>query len=981
MVARFFLLTIMQMLKKLISLLLLILTVGINIGAKSITKTYSAREIYQAISENFQMSEGYFFDDLPTGILEEDPFLPFCFVGYVYATYNSSDKCLDLEGDESIRFFRNNRTKIKRVGIQAASNYAKLKGMYKYNPSNNKQEEYLGGQGQISADISLDDKDICSPICFEYEIDWDEYERYCEELANQGIEPEDPYFKIYSVTIEYDTEVEPLEYTSFRWNTSEFHAVLDKETTFPTLEMGYAFHDLDYNNNSIGKYNSFPHLSFKSSSQDIAQILPSGKIIPLAPGTTVITAYADSTKFHPAATASFTLTVSENEEGEEGVDAEKTVELTLQEPNTLQAELTELETLSIEKLTLHGKVGSQDLTLLHKHQGRLSDLKILDIHDVELVADDGQYATALGGDVQCKVYYSFYLSEREDTVKTNGTGGLGTSYVNIDVYTMQLNGLFQGNETLKKVLLPESSKYIGRDMFAGCTSLRSITLPDAVDEVKENAFQDCTNLSIFHSKPLKRIGANAFENTSIAKIDLSEVTYMGQEAFRNTKVYNIDLTNLTEIPDDAFHECKSLVNVKFSDRLHSIGQGAFESTQLVSINLPEGLHSIDYAAFSSTLLSDISLPGSVRDIAYSAFDDTPWSKAQEPGIVYLDNVALFFNGKDYPQSLSFKEGTQVISNRFCHDMQSKDITSVTLPTSIKWIGDYGLSFYNLNNLTLPEGLEHIGEYAFEKTKIKSITIPQSVKQIEKYAFAASELIRLTINNGIVGSYAFSNTKNLEKVTIGKSVTLGNGAFSSCPNLISVTFETRDDDDEFRINDGLFYGCESLSAIELPQSTRYIGDEAFSETKISKIVIPELVDSVGNAFRGCKTIREITLPKGLKSLGIHLFSPDVLENGLTIYNYMPVPYVYQNVWYPDYTWLRFVTKDMTMYVLPEAYDAYNEDASWNNFQIMPMGIDGIENVTLPEGKYPDAPIYDLQGRIIKDNPTGIFIRNGKKMRSK
>ena len=974
----------MQILKHFITILLLLLSVGINVNAKSITKTYSAREIYQAISENFQMSEGDFFDDLPTDILEDDPFLPFCFVGYGGATYNSSDKCLDLYCDESIRFFRNNRTKIKRVGIQAASNYAKLKGMYKYNPSNNKQEEYLGGQGQISADISLDDKDICSSICFEYEIDWDEYERYCEELANQGIEPEDPYFKIYSVTIEYDTEVEPLEYTSFRWNTSEFHAVLDKETTFPTLEMGYAFYDLDYNNNSIGKYNRFPHLSFKSSSQDIAQTLPSGKIIPLAPGTTVITAYADSTKFHPAATASFTLTVSENEEGEEGeegVDAEKTVELTLQEPNTLQAELTELETLSIEKLTLHGKVGSQDLILLHKHQGRLSDLKILDIHDIELVADDGQYATALGGDVQYKIHYTFYLSEREDTVMTSGTGGLGTSYSNIDVYTMQLNALFDGNETLKKVLLPESIKYVGHEMFAGCTSLRSITLPDAVDEVKEDAFLDCTNLSIFHSKPLKRIGANAFANTSIAKIDLSEVTYMGQEAFSNTKVYNIDLANLTEIPDAAFCECKSLVNVKFSDKLHSIGESAFGGTLLVSINLPEGLHSIGNVAFAGTLLSDISLPGSVRDIAYSAFSNTPWSKAQESGIVYLDHVALFFNGKDYPQSLSFKEGTQVISNRFCYYMQSEDITSITLPASIKWIGDYGLSFYNLNNLTLPEGLEYIGESAFERTKIKSITIPQSVKQIEKYAFTASELIRLTINNGIVGPYAFSNNKNLEKVTIGKSVTLGNGAFLYCQNLISVTFEIRDDDDEFRINEGLFYGCESLSDIDLPQSTRYIGDEAFSQTKITKIIIPELVDSVGNAFRGCKTIREITLPKGLKSLGIHLFSPNELANGLTIYNYMPVPYVYQNVWYPDYTWLSLVTKDMTMYVLPEAYDAYNEDASWNRFQIMPMDIDGIENVTLPKGKYPDAPIYDLQGRIIKGKPKGIFIQNGKKMISK
>ena len=73
-----------------IRFIVIFLLLGMSVSpglAKSITKTYSAREIYQATSENFQ-SEGDFFDYLPTGILEEDPFLPFCFVGYVYATYN-----------------------------------------------------------------------------------------------------------------------------------------------------------------------------------------------------------------------------------------------------------------------------------------------------------------------------------------------------------------------------------------------------------------------------------------------------------------------------------------------------------------------------------------------------------------------------------------------------------------------------------------------------------------------------------------------------------------------------------------------------------------------------------------------------------------------------------------------------------------------------------------------------------------------------
>ena len=74
-----------------IKFIVIFLLLGMSVSpglAKSIRKTYSAREIYQAISENFQMSEGYFFDDIPTDILENDPFLPFCFVGNGVATYN-----------------------------------------------------------------------------------------------------------------------------------------------------------------------------------------------------------------------------------------------------------------------------------------------------------------------------------------------------------------------------------------------------------------------------------------------------------------------------------------------------------------------------------------------------------------------------------------------------------------------------------------------------------------------------------------------------------------------------------------------------------------------------------------------------------------------------------------------------------------------------------------------------------------------------
>ena len=90
------------------------------------------------------------------------------------------------------------------------------------------------------------------------------------------------------------------------------------------------------------------------------------------------------------------------------------------------------------------------------------------------------------------------------------------------------------------------------------------------------------------------------------------------------------------------------------------------------------------------------------------------------------------------------------------------ITSITLPNSLKYIGDG--AFKNCTNLafiTIPDGIETIGSNTFWNCKsLISISLPNSLKEI---------------NNG-----AFKNCYDLTSVKIPNSVTkIGSEAFYHC----------------------------------------------------------------------------------------------------------------------------------------------------------------------------------------------------------
>lgn len=101
--------------------------------------------------------------------------------------------------------------------------------------------------------------------------------------------------------------------------------------------------------------------------------------------------------------------------------------------------------------------------------------------------------------------------------------------------------------------------------------------------------------------------------------------------------------------------------------------------------------------------------------------------------------------------------------------------------------------------------------------------------------------------------------------------IGNGAFSDCKNLTSITISKW----VMKIGRVAFSGCENLTSITIPGSTTsnaiglvYIGVGAFENCyNLTSIFIPASVESIGkdaDAFDGCEGLISINVESGNKN---------------------------------------------------------------------------------------------------------------------
>ena len=122
----------------------------------------------------------------------------------------------------------------------------------------------------------------------------------------------------------------------------------------------------------------------------------------------------------------------------------------------------------------------------------------------------------------------------------------------------------------------------------------------------------------------------------------------------------------------------------------------------------------------------------------------------------------------------------------------------------------------------------------------------------------------------IGERAFSSCYNLVSVDIPNSVmNIGNSAFWACKNLGSVKLSNK----LTIISNMLFSGCSALSSVTIPTSVKRIEPLAFSGCSgLSSLSIPETVSGIAfSAFNNCSGLTSITFPSSVTYIAVGVLS--------------------------------------------------------------------------------------------------------------
>ena len=107
----------------------------------------------------------------------------------------------------------------------------------------------------------------------------------------------------------------------------------------------------------------------------------------------------------------------------------------------------------------------------------------------------------------------------------------------------------------------------------------------------------------------------------------------------------------------------------------------------------------------------------------------------------------------------------------------------------------------------------------------------------------------------IGNGAFSNCSALKSISLPKATNIGTSAFNRCTQLTTVSLPKAES-----IGVSAFLSCSELTTVSLPQA-KYIESSAFTScTGLTTISLPKAESIGGNAFMGCTTLASICLPK-------------------------------------------------------------------------------------------------------------------------
>lgn len=673
--------------------------------------------------------------------------------------------------------------------------------------------------------------------------------------------------------------------------------------------------------------------------------------------------------------------------------------------------------LEIDSLTVTGPINEADLATMKKGitDGRLFSLN-LEMADMEY---DGIPFAA----------FRFAIGLRHVTLPRN--------LRSID------NNAFQGCTNLTSVDMSNKMSVIMTSAFEDCKSLTSLHLNDGLQVIAEYAFLNCSLDSIIIPPTVKKIGDQSLSGNKLKKLylmpkvapkgvnysvncvdcdidifggstppDVETYIPMGSaESYRMADGWDF-LTNCTETDCFPFEPVKTqpfevvtTAEGQLGELLSETGyaidslvvKGPVNEADIRAVNgavaeayikvvdmkdakVKEGKiphdafvpYNNENRSYREPNLRRIILPEDIVEIGDNAFNHCTAEIINLPKNVIKMGVNAFRGSNVMFDRLVIPDGvTEIPIGCFS---ECPGIKEIILPPTLQKMGAGAFSYTGIKEIKLPSNITEISDALFKGSRLEKITMPQSVVSIGEEAFYDSDLRRIVLHDGIkyVGKSSFYNNKLEEIIFPDTEIEFGEDVFYGCDNLKRVAIP----DWMTVIPRGMFSFCHGLENVIFPDGLKEISATAFWGSPLKEINVQEGLETIGDLSFSLGDFESITLPASVKSIGRGAFN-----------SVKPVKYIRSMAVEPPrcdkWNYPEIFASDIPVYVPVGSSDKYKAADNWSYFknfiEVADFSTVGIDNVICREDTVLPVEVYTVAGRrvyagrlIDAELPAGIYI---------
>lgn len=539
------------------------------------------------------------------------------------------------------------------------------------------------------------------------------------------------------------------------------------------------------------------------------------------------------------------------------------------------------------------------------------------------------------------------------------------------------NYVFYNCSSLSEVFIPKNVKNIEDWLFAGSCGVRKLTV-DADNPyfysmnncilVDYNADGEtvgivgfaCAGSTIPTDAKVKQIGQCSFEEVSgIKEIQIPDnITAIGQEAFctcSDLETVTIG-RNVSLIQPFAFCDNKKLREVYALNPVPVVISDDVFHTQIVWNEDGSFNSSTDFT--TATLYVPYGCKAAYQQAdGWKNFQNIVEMEPASPIIHFADAevkricVENWDTNGDGELSEGEAAAVTTLNGVFKENKSITAFAELRFFTGLEEIGQSDFKYCdNLREVSLPNSLKVIGQSAFYRSGLESIDIPYGVTRIEGFAFRYCRTLKnVTIPNSVtyIGEDALESCDNLVSIIIPASVTsLSSDALSGCASLIEIVVDA--ENPKFMSSNGILYNKDKTRLLTYPAGKTD-----------AEYVVPASVTMIDQcAFYYTQYLETVTIHKDVASIGWFAFVSNKPISSVTVESKMPIALSSQ-------VFSSKTESEGTLYVPYGSKVAYQQAAGWKNFK----------NIVEMEADEPELRVerLDIEGDSIAGTKHTIYYK--------